>query len=88
MARIRSFEQGRQNVRLAPSEVDCFFQQIDAPDGTRYLHLSTFGSDNRASESKSSQSIQLDELMARHLVEIIENTFGPYRPATAGDDQL
>lgn len=75
MARLRSFEAGTQDVRVHPTEVDCFHQALTAPDGTRYLHLSTFGSDTRRSGPKSSQSIQLDESMARKLVAIIRETF-------------
>lgn len=59
-----------------PSEVDCFYQEIQAQDGSKYLHLSTFGSDDRRSEAKSSQSLQLNEEMARQLVQIIGETFG------------
>jgi hypothetical protein len=48
---------------------------LEAADGTRYLHLTTFGSDNRRSGPKSSQSIQLDEETARALVAVIRKTF-------------
>ena len=41
-----------------------------------YLHLTTFGSDDRAVQGKSSQSFQLNAKSARALVEIIESTFG------------
>lgn len=75
MARLRNLEVGTQDVRVHPTEVDCFHQSITAPDGTRYLHLSTFGSDTRHSDPKSSQSIQVDEETARELVAVIRETF-------------
>jgi hypothetical protein len=75
MARVRSLEPGTQEVRLHPTEVDCFHQTLEAADGTRYLHLTTFGSDSRRSGPKSSQSIQLDEETARALVAVIRETF-------------
>ena len=75
MARVRSLTRGTQTVKLHPSEVDCFFQLVESEDGKKYVHLSTFGSDARASGSKSSQSIQLDATMARELVKVLQETF-------------
>lgn len=75
MARLRSLEKGMQNVQVHPTEVDCFYQAITAADGTRLLHLSTFGSDRRRSEPKSSQSLQIDEATARELMAVIRSTF-------------
>jgi hypothetical protein len=74
MARLRSLEEG--NARLAPhkTEVDCAWQIIEAPRG-RVLQLSTYGSDERASEPKVSQTIQLDETIARRLVVILRLAF-------------
>ena len=74
MARIRSLSEGTQSVRLHPTEVDSSYQVLSG-DGETYLHLSTFGSDTRASAPKSSQSIQLDRRMAARLVEILQATF-------------
>lgn len=74
MARIRSFGKSTQDVRIHPTEVDCEHRVIH--DGkVRLLHLSTFGSDERASERKSSQSLQLDEDAARQLVAILKSAF-------------
>lgn len=75
MARVRSLAQGTQSIRPHESEVDCFYNVLDQPDGTRLLHLSTFGSDQRQSKPKSSQSIQIDEEMARELIVLLETTF-------------
>lgn len=74
MARIRSLQSGSQNVRPHKSEVDCFWQLIQT-DTTPLLHLTTFGSDSRQWEPKSSQSIQLDEELARQLVQVIRTVF-------------
>lgn len=76
MAVIRSFSPGHQNVQVHPTEVDCYFQTVTAGDGTRYLHLTTFGSDDRELPGKSSQSFQLNVASARDLVRVIEETFG------------
>lgn len=75
MARLRSFEEGTQNVRVHPTEVDCFHQVVTDADGSRFLHLTTFGSDYRRSGPKSSQSLQLDESTARQLMQIIRAAF-------------
>lgn len=75
MARIRSLAQGQQVIRPHDSEVDCFYNIVEADDGTRLLHLTTFGSDYRTSKPKSSQSIQIDERNARQLIGILITTF-------------
>jgi hypothetical protein len=75
MARIKAIRRGTQSVRVHPTEVDCYYQVIAAPDGSTLLHLSTFGSSERQSEPKSSQSIQLDETSAAELVSLIRSTF-------------
>lgn len=74
MARVRSFAPSTQSIRVHRTEVDCEFGVVDGPGGP-WLHLSTFGSDERASERKSSQSIQLDVAQARELIDILEQTF-------------
>jgi len=75
MARIRSLEEGKQKVSAHTSLVDCFYQTVDDKDGTRLLHLTTFGSDDRKSSPKSSQSIQIDAETAAKLVTVIRKTF-------------
>ena len=75
MARIRSFQPGTQNVRVHPSEVDCYFQTVDSGAGEKFLHLTTFGSDDRASSPKSSQSLQLDRSRAAQLIAVLTDAF-------------
>jgi len=76
MALIRSVQAGRQAVKPHVTEVDCFTQQLTAADGTLLVHLSTFGSDHRASPAKSSQSMQFDRERAADLVEQFVTVFG------------
>lgn len=75
MAKIRSISPSTQRVKSAPTEVDCQFAVFHDKDENKILHLSTFGSDNRVSAPKSSQSIQLDLPMAEQLVELLIDTF-------------
>lgn len=63
-----------QRLRGHDTEVDCEYAMLGG-ELERLLHLSTFGSDDRASERKSSQSIQLDVERARQLIAIIEECF-------------
>lgn len=91
MAIIRSFRPGGQSVRLHRSEVDCYFQTVTASNGSAYLHLTTFGSDDREIPGKSSQSFQLSVEAARELLVIIVSTFGAAlvsTRATGGTDAL
>lgn len=75
MARVRSLEPGSQHVKVHPSEVDCCYQVVIGPSGQTLVHLSTFGSDGRQSNPKSSQSLQLDEVVARELVDVLRRAF-------------
>ncbi|MGR0319439.1 hypothetical protein [Agromyces sp. ZXT2-3] len=75
MARVVRFIPGEQAVRAHPTQLDCFFQVIEDDTGSRLLHLSTFGSADRESKPKSSQSIQLDRGSARELIGVIEKAF-------------
>lgn len=75
MARIRRITEGRQDVRVHPTEVDCTFQTVYDSDGTKYLHLTTYGSDTRKSGPKSSQTIQIDQAHALELIRILAETF-------------
>jgi hypothetical protein len=75
VARIRSLDVGTQNVRPHASEVDCFYQVVEGPQHERLLHLSTFGSDTRKSDPKSSQSIQVDRELAGQLIEVLRRVF-------------
>lgn len=76
MAVVRSISKGAQNVGVHPTKVDMFYQVIFDGAGRRYIHLTTFGSSDRASAPKSSQSIQLDAAMAEELVTLLNETFG------------
>lgn len=75
MARVNHFVEGDQAVRAHPTELDCYFQILEDESGSRLLHLSTFGSVERESKPKSSQSIQLDRRAARELIGVIEGAF-------------
>jgi hypothetical protein len=76
VARVRSISKGLQTVMVHPSEVDLFYQRVEA-DGKLYIHLTSFGSDRRESAPKSSQSFQLDLAAARQLVSVLREVFGP-----------
>lgn len=52
-----------------------FYQRVEA-GGEPFIHLTTFGSDGRASAPKSSQSIQLDLDAARQLVWALREVLG------------
>ncbi|WP_067711146.1 McrB family protein [Nocardia yamanashiensis] len=86
MARIREIVPSTQNVRAHKMEdaVTCQYKVIDAPDGSTLVHLSTFGSEQRQSAPKSSQSMQLDRQNAAELIGILSEAFGfAWRPRHA-----
>ncbi|WP_405139291.1 McrB family protein [Nocardia sp. NBC_01388] len=86
MARIREIVPSTQNVRAHKLEdaVSCQYKVIEDSAGTTLVHLSTFGSDQRQSAPKSSQSIQLDRQNAAELISILSKAFGfAWRPRHA-----
>lgn len=76
MARIRSLEKSSQSISPHKTEVDATFQIVVGPNGEPYFHLSTYGSDDRASLPKVSQTFQLDQSIATALVAELVATFG------------
>jgi hypothetical protein len=81
MARVREFQEGTQSIKEHRTEVACAHQTLLSDEGQKLLHLSTFGSADRVSGPKSSQSLQLNEASARALVTIIEDAFPSLRNA-------
>jgi len=74
MAIIRSLKQTAQDVARHRTEVDATFQVLADSDG-RLFQLSTYGSDQRASHPKVSQTIQLDRARATELVAALREAF-------------
>ncbi|MFJ1457143.1 Shedu immune nuclease family protein [Nocardia sp. N2S4-5] len=78
MARIIKVLPNEQNIRAhdLANGVECEYQVIQDATGERLLHLSTFGSQQRMSTRKSSQSLQVDRKTARDLIGVFDRTFG------------
>ena len=75
MAHIRSLTRSTSDSRVHPTEVDCQWQVVRDGSGGSLLTISTYGSDDRASEPKVSQTIQLDRRTAVQLHRILSETF-------------
>ena len=74
MAVIRSISPSAQALRRHRTEADATFQVLEDAAG-RLFQLSTYGSDQRASQPKVSQTIQLDREQAAALVEQLRLAF-------------
>ncbi|MEU4419027.1 hypothetical protein AB0F81_00225 [Actinoplanes sp. NPDC024001] len=74
MAVIGSFFPSKDGKGRHKTEVECGWQVL-SHGGETYLQLSTYGSDQRKSEKKVSQTIQIDRARAKELVEILEQAF-------------
>jgi len=74
MAIIRSIERGTSSVRRHPTQADATYQIIEDESG-RLFHLTTYGSDDRVSGPKPSQTIQLDQFRAQELVGALREAF-------------
>ncbi|MEV6554625.1 Shedu immune nuclease family protein [Nocardia sp. NPDC051756] len=78
MARILKVTPSTQE-KIKPHKIDegveCEYKVLPAEDGP-LVHLSTFGSQKRASHRKSSQSMQFNEGTAKDLTGVFHETFG------------
>jgi hypothetical protein len=75
MTRIVRLRRGSRNVRVHPTTTEAQYQLVTGEDCRPYFQLSTFGSPDRKEVGTSSQTIQVDEEMARELVEAIRTVF-------------
>lgn len=74
MAIIRSISRGSSSVKRHPTSVDATYQVIADAAGTLF-HLSTYGSESRASEAKVSQTFQVDRDSAQKLIAALREAF-------------
>lgn len=74
MARVKKFFETAGDSKRHPTEVECGWSIVNAP-GERLLQLSTYGSEQRQSQPKVSQTIQLDEQAAADLTNLISKAF-------------
>ncbi|MBU3063743.1 AAA family ATPase [Nocardia sp. NEAU-G5] len=90
MARILNIVPSEQRIRPHKLEegVTCQYKVIEADDGQRLVHLSTFGSDGRESPPKSSQSMQFDREHALELIGILQNAFGRGAQRNRSDEEV
>jgi hypothetical protein len=75
MARVKELFRDQRSSSAHPTEVECGWQIVMTAEGSRLLQLSTYGSDDRQSEKKVSQTVQIDRAVARRLVQIMTETF-------------
>lgn len=67
-------------ARPPRSYVDCLYSVVHSDAGTKLLRLATLGSDQRKMHPKPSQIIEVDEAMARELIDVLHDTFPTLRP--------
>lgn len=77
MARIRSLSRASGSGKIHPTETDAEWSIVIGANGSRLLQIATFGSDQRASKPKVSQTIQIDSALAGVLRTALDGTFGP-----------
>jgi len=76
MARIRSIASVAGSSKIHPTEVEAEVSVVQTSNNQKFFQISTFGSDQRKSQPKVSQTIQFDEKRARELVRLINEAFG------------
>ncbi|GIH73108.1 hypothetical protein [Sphaerimonospora thailandensis] len=83
MAKIKEFFKDTKTSGPHPTEVECGYQVIRGREGV-LLQLSTYGSDSRQSEKKTSQTLQLDREHAAELLRIIIHAFPDLKDEAGG----
>ena len=75
MARITSEKIMKiiKNSRVQ-KETECTYNVFTANE-MKYIQFDTYGSSERKSETKSSQTLQFDKETAKYLIEILKNEF-------------
>lgn len=76
-----------QSIQEHRSEVDATFQVVKDAAGRPIFHLSTYGSDQRKSEPKVSQTIQVDEIIGRRLIRELTLAFGSHGSGLAREEE-
>lgn len=75
MARIRSLTPRRTEGRPGYTTTDATWSRVRSPEGELLIQVTTYGSDSRASEPKSSQVIDIDASIAANLVDLLIREF-------------
>ena len=55
-------------------ETECTYNVFHVNE-TKYIQFDTYGTSERKSESRSSQTIQFDKETAKYIIEILQNEF-------------
>jgi hypothetical protein len=76
MAFVKRLEMDEKSFRsLHPTQVICRYL-VSEQDGVKTLQLNTYGSDERQTPEKLSQTLQFDEKSARQLYSLLRKEFG------------
>lgn len=75
MAKIRSFTFRSTSANAHPTEVDATWAVIGTGPGA-LVQISTYGSDDRQSHPKVSQTIQIDARVAGEIIDVLTDTYG------------
>lgn len=66
-------------ARPPRTDVDCLYSVVHTDTGMKLLRLATLGSDQRKMQPKPSQIIEVDEEMARKLIDVVLEVFPALR---------
>ncbi|WP_328708238.1 hypothetical protein [Microbispora hainanensis] len=83
MAKVREFFEDKKSSVSHPTVVDCGYQVVHTSEGV-FLQLSTYGSDHRQTQKKTSQTLQLDREHAAQLLRILVATFPDLHSSVIG----
>jgi hypothetical protein len=75
MGLVRRFENKDLQTKKIHGEVVCTYTSFTADDGIKYFQMDTYGSQMRKLKGKNSQTIHMDEQVARELHDLLEKEF-------------
>ncbi|MFE6996154.1 hypothetical protein ACFVAE_09375 [Microbacterium sp. NPDC057659] len=77
MAKLRRFIKGDIDAKAPRTEVDGYFTEVHANDGTLLLYLYNFSKAGPKPGATPTQSLHFDRESATAFKKVLEDTFGP-----------
>jgi hypothetical protein len=75
MALVRTIELRQKDIRAVHNTTTCTYSVFIDEDGTPYLQLETYGSENREIPGKVKQTMQFNQESAERLMDILRQVF-------------
>ncbi|WP_042149693.1 hypothetical protein [Paucisalibacillus sp. EB02] len=73
---VKKIKRVEKDCNLIHKEVEASYSSFSSTNGTKYVQIDTYGTNDRLYRGKISQSIQIDKNSAEKLIQILKKEFG------------